>query len=121
MDTRSNGCVAEDVEAVITSFNQGTLVLEAVQSLCDQTMQPSRIVIVDDGSTDEDSINILNNIKTMIDTSVPISVIQQPNAGASTARNAGIRETQSPMVLVLDGDDKMEPHYIERFVRVEAA
>lgn len=30
-----------------------------------------------------------------------------------TARNAGIKKTQAPMVLVLDGDDRLEPEYIE--------
>ena len=38
--------LAKDVEAVVTSFNQGTMVLEAVQSLCEQTpaacQDPSR-------------------------------------------------------------------------------
>ena len=52
--------IAEDVEAVVTSFNQGTMLLEAVHSLCRQTMLPSKIFVVDDGSTDENSINILN-------------------------------------------------------------
>ena len=45
--------MAEDVQAVITSYNQGEMVREAVDSLCNQTMLPSKIIIVDDGSTDE--------------------------------------------------------------------
>lgn len=41
--------VAKDVEAVITSFNQGSMILEAVRSLCEQTLLPERILLVDDG------------------------------------------------------------------------
>lgn len=114
MDTKKEACIAKDVEAVITSFNQGTMILEAVHSLCDQTLQPARIIIVDDGSTDEASVQILKNINTLFDTAVPIAVIRQPNGGVSAARNTGIRETKTPMVLVLDGDDKIKPHYIEQ-------
>ncbi|MFR8536508.1 MAG: glycosyltransferase family 2 protein [Lacrimispora saccharolytica] len=46
------------MEAVVTSFNQGTMILEAVDSLCRQTTPPARIIIVDDGSTDEDSLKV---------------------------------------------------------------
>lgn len=106
--------IAKDVEAVVTSFNQGSMILEAVNSLCCQTTPPVRIIIVDDGSTDENSINILNNIKSDSGISVPVIVLQQQNSGVSAARNAGIRRTQATMVLVLDGDDRLEPSYIEQ-------
>ena len=56
--------IAEDVQAVITSYNQGEMVREAVDSLCNQTMLPSKIIIVDDGSTDEASIQILKEIQS---------------------------------------------------------
>ena len=114
MNTKGETCIAEDVEAVVTSFNQGAMILEAVRSVCDQTILPARIIIVDDGSTDEASVQILKNVNTRLDSPVPIVVIQQANGGVSAARNTGIRETQAPMVLVLDGDDKIEPGYIER-------
>ena len=48
----NNNCFNLDVDAVITSYNQGTMILEAVQSLCNQTVLPKRIIIVDDGTTD---------------------------------------------------------------------
>lgn len=68
---------------------------------------------MDDGSTDEDSVSVLNEIETDEKLSVPLIIIRQPNRGVSAARNAGIRETQTPLVLVLDGDDSLEPAYIE--------
>ena len=42
-----NQNIAEDIEAVVTSYNQGSMILEAVSSLCDQTMLPAGIIIVD--------------------------------------------------------------------------
>lgn len=103
-----------NIEAVITSFNQGSMILEAVQSLCKQTNPPKRIIIVDDGSTDKQSLDILDNIKTNPAITIPILVIKQPNRGVSVARNTGISQTKAPLVLVLDGDDQLEPSYIEQ-------
>lgn len=114
MGRNKETCIASDVEAVVTSYNQGTMILEAIRSVCDQTILPVRIIIVDDGSTDEASVELLENINTCFESSVPIIVMRQSNGGVSAARNSGIRETQTPMVLVLDGDDKIESDYIER-------
>lgn len=105
--------VAQDLQAVITSFNQGTMIEEAVYSLCIQTTPPSKILIVDDGSTDILSMEVLHKLEKSSNTSVPVDVIYQANNGVSAARNSGIRKTQTPLVLILDGDDQLEPSYIE--------
>lgn len=105
--------VEADIEAVITSYNQDSMILEAVESVCNQTLLPQRIIIVDDGSTDKDSLDVLNSIKNNSNLPVPVTIYVQENGGVSAARNAGINKTQSSMVLVLDGDDKLEAEYIE--------
>ncbi len=102
-----------DIEAVITSFNQGTMILEAVESLCNQTVLPQKIIIVDDGSTDDVSIRVLKDIEKKSDLPIPIMIHYQENAGVSSARNAGIKKAQAPMVLILDGDDRLAPKFIE--------
>ena len=89
------------------------MILEAVQSICNQTLLPQRIIIVDDGSTDKDSLAILEGIQNNPCMPIPITIHFQENKGVSAARNAGINKAQSSMVLVLDGDDKLEAGYIE--------
>lgn len=105
--------IADDVKAVITSFNQGSMILEAVQSLYSQTMLPSEIIIVDDGSSDRESIRILKRIESDAAGPVPVTVLWQENSGVSAARNSGIRRAEAPLVLVLDGDDRLEPSFME--------
>ncbi len=102
-----------DIEAVVTSFNQGSMILEAVESLCVQTLLPRKILVIDDGSTDPFSLSILKDLGTCSHSSVPVEIHHQENRGVSAARNAGIRMVQTPMALILDGDDKLEPTYIE--------
>lgn len=104
--------IAHDVEAVITSYNQGSMIQEAVQSLLRQTTLPARILIVDDGSVEEESVRILEEMESE-EHSVPVVVHRQKNSGVSAARNTGIGMTQTPLVLILDGDDRIAPQYIE--------
>ena len=86
---RNNGktYIKTDLEAVITSYNQGNMILEAVQSICNQTLLPERIIVVDDGSTDQYSLDILNSIKNDVNLPVPITVYFQENQGVSAARD----------------------------------
>ena len=105
---------AADVQAVVTSFNQGSMILEAVQSLCAQTTPPAKIILVDDGSTDAASLAVLDRLETDPSLPVPVRVLRQPNGGVSSARNTGIRNARTPFVLVLDGDDRLEPAFLEK-------
>ena len=64
MQNSSQQKTAQDLEAVITSFNQGEMIREAVQSLCSQTVLPGKIILVDDGSSEEKSLTVLKSKKT---------------------------------------------------------
>ena len=91
MCTRTVGnALNPDVDVVITSYNQGSMIWEAVQSVCSQTLLPNRIVLVDDGSTDKYSLNILTSIQNDAELPVPVTILFQENGGVSAARNAGI-------------------------------
>lgn len=116
-DRRENGDVlpvATDVQAVVTSFNQGKMIEEAVRSLKEQTTPPAEIFVIDDGSTETESRAVLASLERTAESPIPVTVIRQANRGVSAARNVGVARTQAPFVLVLDGDDRLEPAYIER-------
>lgn len=104
------------IDVVITSFNQGTFIREAVMSAAAQTLRPDSIVVVDDGSTDPASLETLAQLERELDspTGVALHVIRQANAGPSAARNTGIRATDGRYVCVLDGDDRLKPTFLER-------
>lgn len=106
--------IADDIEVVITSYNQGEMILDAVRSVCSQTLLPARIILVDDGSTEEESVRIMEKMQKTESYPVPLDVIRQENRGVSAARNTGLRAVQTPYALVLDGDDKLKPQYLEK-------
>jgi glycosyltransferase involved in cell wall biosynthesis len=97
---------------VITAHDQGTLVAEAVASVRAQTLPPAEVVVVDDGSRDPGSIAVLDGIAARGEA----RVLRQENRGVSAARNAGIAATSTPLVAVLDGDDRWEPTFLARTV-----
>ena len=79
------------VTVVITGYNQGPLIRETVESALAQTVRPERFIIVDDGSDDYASVEMLNAILddcrhgTMDTNGVAIDLIGRANAGPSAA------------------------------------
>ena len=101
------------VSVVIPCFNQGAYLGEAIESVLAQTFQDFEILVVDDGSTDAKTVNILN------DSAWPKTrVIRSENQGLSAARNNGIREAKGAYILPLDADDKIGPGYLADAVRI---
>jgi GT2 family glycosyltransferase len=91
-----------DTTAVVTCFDYGEYVAEAVSSLLAQD-DPPAVVVVDDGSTDPATHAALDALPEGVE------VVRQENAGVSAARNAGLRRATTPYVLCLDADDRLAP------------
>ncbi len=95
---------------VVTAFDQGALVAEAVRSALRQTRPPEAVIVVDDGSTDPESLAVLERLEE----SGGVQVLRQANAGVSAARNTGIGAARTDLVAVLDGDDTLAPTFLYR-------
>lgn len=101
------------VSVIIPCYNQGQYLDEAVESVLAQTYQNFEIIIVNDGSTEPYTNQILkdyNKPKTV--------VIKTENYGLASARNTGIKVAKGEYILPLDADDKIENTYIEKAIRV---
>ncbi len=91
------------VSLIIPTFNRNNLVKEAVQSALAQDYPNIEIIVVDDGSTDGTSEDLLKMFGGSI------RVIYQKNAGESHARNRGIIEAKGELLCFLDSDDLLTP------------
>jgi glycosyltransferase involved in cell wall biosynthesis len=94
-------------------YNQGQYIDEAVDSVLGQTFQDFEIIVVNDGSTDEDTNRRLDSFDKP-----RCRVLQTTNQGLAAARNNGIRETSGEYILTLDADDRIGATYLEKAVRV---
>ena len=90
-------------------FNAERYVKRSLESVFCQTYDVKQIICVNDGSTDG-TLPILKEIK---DSGGAITIISQPNAGASAARNNGLRRVSAEYVQFLDSDDLLEPTKLE--------
>jgi glycogen(starch) synthase len=77
---------AEGLAVVITCFNDGQALGECLESLQHQIGKPVCVVVVDDGSTDEQTLKALNQVRQ-----AGWQVIRQSHAGLASAKNAGIQ------------------------------
>ena len=104
------------VSVVVPCFNAGGTIGQAIQSVLDQTHQDVEVVVVDDGSTDELTLNLLANA-----TWPRTRIIRQANNGPAAARNTAIQASLGEFILPLDADDTIEPEYIAKAVAVMEA
>jgi len=90
----------KQIAVVIPLYNHAAYIGEAIESVLVQTRTVNKIVIVDDGSTD-------NSIEIVRAFAEPrIQLYTQPNAGAHAALNRGIKEaTGCEYIAILNSDD----------------
>lgn len=100
------------VDIVMPAYNAAATVREAVQSLLSQTMRDLRVVVVDDGSTD-DTPAILADMAAR---DARVHVIRKINDGIVEARNDALRACEAEYVACLDADDTALPDRLERQV-----
>ena len=93
---------------IITYYNQGHWLVEAIESALASTYREIEIIVIDDGSTAPKTRAVLAKLnfpKTQL--------ICQANKGISYARNLGLTRARGKFVLYLDADDVLCPTYIE--------
>jgi glycosyltransferase involved in cell wall biosynthesis len=97
-----------DVSVVITTYNHGRFISDAIESVLTQTYPSVEIVIVDDGSQDD--------TKEKVKQYGSARYIWQANSGLSAARNTGIRESRGKYIVFLDADDILYPEAVRHNV-----
>lgn len=94
------------VSVVIPAYNAEQHIKRAIDSVLNQTRPAHEIIVVDDGSVDKTPILLTEYGDKII-------TIRQANAGASIARNTGIKRASGNWIAFLDADDEWLPSLIE--------
>lgn len=101
------------VSVIIPCYNQGEFVDEAVDSVLAQTYPRYEVIIVNDGSTDHKTNELLGAFDKP-----KTRVIRTANRGLGAARNTGISASSGEYILPLDADDKIGPTYMEKAIPI---
>ncbi len=97
-----------NVSVVIAFFNGSLWIERALESIASQTVSPDEVLVVDDGSSAQES-KFLSSLQEKFG----FKIVRQDNGGQSSARNNGVSQAKSPYVCLLDQDDYFLPRHIE--------
>lgn len=103
--------MAAMIDVIIPAYNAASFIEQTLASLTQQDNLISRVIVVNDGSTDC-TANVVANFSDA-HPELPIELINQPNAGLSAARNAGIVHSHAQYIALLDADDLWLPHKLK--------
>jgi glycosyltransferase involved in cell wall biosynthesis len=98
------------VTVLITCYNYGDYVGEAIESALSQTYERVEVVVVDDGSRDH-SRDVIGSYGDRV------TAVYKENGGQASGWNAGFVRGRGSIVQFLDADDILLPDTIERVVR----
>ena len=99
-----------EISVIIPCYNDGIYLNDAIDSLNAQTFGDFEIIIVDDASSDEETLKILSKL---VQNNIRVIHLEK-NSGPSVARNTGIKIAKGDYILPLDSDDKILPTYLEK-------
>ncbi len=99
------------LSVIITNYNYGQYVSQAVQSALALHWDDLEVVVVDDGSTD-DSLEVLQRHVGSI------TLLSGPNRGQRAAANRGFAASTGDVIVFLDADDVLPPQLPERLAGV---
>jgi glycosyltransferase involved in cell wall biosynthesis len=100
------------VSVLITCFNYGAYVGQAIESALQQTYPPSEIIVSDDASQD----NSCEVVETYISRGLGIRLLRNPHGGMAANLNAAYRNSSGDVICLLDADDTFLPGKIEAVV-----
>lgn len=93
--------------AVIPAYNAASFVGETIASILTQSVPPQRVIVVDDGSSD-DTEAVVRALGERV------AYVRQENTGPGGATTRGIAMVDAPLVATCDADDLWVPDKMAR-------
>lgn len=99
------------ISVIVPTYNRVGLIGETLESILRQSLPPSEVIVVDDGSTDgtESTVAEYGNV---------VRYHRIENSGPSRARNVGVSIATQPWLAFCDSDDLWLPTKLERQIRI---
>lgn len=93
------------VTVIIPCYNGEKFVAKCIESILNQTKAPNEILVIDDGSTDN-SASIIEKYNVRL-------IKHETNKGLAEARNTGMKNASSDILIFVDADTIADPKLIE--------
>lgn len=101
------------ISLIIPMYNSEQTIANTLNSVIEQTVPFSEVIVVDNGSKDRSS-EIVSEFAQQYSY---INLLFCETQGVSAARNMGIDVAKSEYISFLDADDILDPHYVENITK----
>lgn len=102
------------LSVVIPYYNMGAYIEDCVQSVLACDYSNMEVLIIDDGSNEKASVDMLSYIQSKY----PVAVYRKENEGLPLTRNFGADKAKGEFLAFLDADDMIEVDYYSKATRV---
>jgi glycosyltransferase involved in cell wall biosynthesis len=103
------------VSVLMTVFNTNLLYTKrAIDSLLNQDFQDFELIIIDDGSKENNRESLMDYVEKYED---KISYIRHSNCGQSESINRGVLYSLGDYITILDSDDEYKPNHLSACLR----
>ena len=107
-------------DLVVLTWNRVDLLRPCLERLLAHTRLPSRLIVVDNGSTDPETLRYLQALPGAAP--LETDVIRHPtNLGIAAALNSGLRASRAPWICLLNNDVLVTEGWLEELLAVAQA
>jgi len=103
------------ISIIVPYYNLGKYVNDTINSALSSDYENKEIIIINDGSNDERSLKVLEEIKKAHPF---IKIINISNGGLANARNVGALAATGEFITFLDADDLVESNFYSKAVQI---
>ena len=97
------------ISIIVPIYNVYPYLQFCLESIANQTYLNFEVLLINDGSRDNSKDICLEFVKK----DTRFKYIEQKNAGLSASRNTGIINSKGEFITFIDGDDFIDPNYLE--------
>ena len=99
------------VSVVVPFYNDKQYIRQSVNAILNQTFPYYELLIIDDGSKDEESLKELESVEKL---DPRIKVFHKQNEGLAATRDYGAKQAskETKYLLFVDSDDLIEPTFM---------
>jgi glycosyltransferase involved in cell wall biosynthesis len=101
----------KSITVLIPAYNAAAFIVKALDSIRLQTLLPSKVIVINDGSTDNTGA-VISKWQQQNELPFELQLITQKNGGMSAARNAGLAASNTELIALLDADDWYFPEFL---------
>lgn len=100
------------VSAIIPTYNEEKYISKCLESLDQQSLKPTEVIVVDDGSTDK-TLKVLPELRI---TNYELRILRQKHKGAGSSRNLGAKKARGDTLVFVDADMEFDKNFIKELI-----